>query len=170
MGTVWAPVALLQFSCFFCSLYSSSWFFLPSILEHLFLHKIERGLMSFYTQNKQQFHSKFHKSMISMYCSFHLKFFIFLSMCPQKSCTIQDKCEVKYVKLWSLSATPPQKIGIKAKNTPEVSTQEHWVYGSFLRGKYTLEAIKMRQICPTVKKLTVNRLIVGPTSLTFLVN
>ena len=42
-------------------------------------------------------------------------------------------------------------IGIKAKNTPEVSTQEHWVYGSFLRDKYTLEAIKMGQICPSVK-------------------
>ena len=61
--------------------------------------------MSFYTQNKQQFHSKFHKSMISMYCSFHLKLCIFLSMYPQKSCTIQDKCEVKYVKLWSLSVS-----------------------------------------------------------------
>ena len=99
----WAPIAFLQFSCFFLLPYSSSWFFLPPILKHLFLHKIERGLMSFYTQNKQQFNFKFHKSMISMYCSFHLKLCIFLSMYPQKSCTIQDKCEVKYVKLWSLS-------------------------------------------------------------------
>ena len=87
----------------FCSLIHPLDFFLPPILEHLFLHKIERRLMSFYTQNKQQFNSKFHKSMISMYCSFHLKLCIFLSMYPQKSCTIQDKCEVKYVKLWSLS-------------------------------------------------------------------
>ena len=89
----------------FCSLIHPLDLFLPPILEHLFLHKIERGLMSFYTQNKQQFHSKFHKSMISMYCSFHLKLCIFLSMYPQKSCTIQDKCEVKYVKLWSLSTS-----------------------------------------------------------------
>ena len=87
----------------FCSLIHPLDFFLPPIHEHLFLHKIERGLMSFYTQNKQQFNFKFHKSMISMYCSFHLKLCIFLSMYPQKSCTIQDKCEVKYVKLWSLS-------------------------------------------------------------------
>ena len=39
----------------------------------------------------------------------------------------------------------------KGKKYPEVSTQEHLVYGSFLRGKYTLKGIKMRQICPSVK-------------------
>ena len=41
--------------------------------------------------------------------------------------------------------------GIKAKNTPEVFTQEHWVNENFLRGKYTLEAIKMGQICPSIE-------------------
>ena len=74
--------------------------------------------MSFYTQNKQQFNSKFHKSMISMYCSFHLKLCIFLSMYPQKSCTIQDKCEVKYVKLWSLSVGLGKKKGSESENRP----------------------------------------------------
>ena len=94
-----SSILMLRFAPLFILLI----FFLPPILEHLFLHKIERGLMNFYTQIKQQFNSKFHKSMISMYCSFHLKLCIFLSMYPQKSCTIQGKCVVKYVKSWSLS-------------------------------------------------------------------
>ena len=58
--------------------------------------------MSFYT------HECTIQLQISQKYAFHVlcispQIVYILSMYPQKSCTIQGKCEVKYVKLWSLS-------------------------------------------------------------------
>ena len=84
MGARRAPIALLQSSCFFCSLFSSSWFFLPPILEHLFLHKIERGLMSFLHSQMYNSTPNFTKVCFFMYCSFHLKLCIFSTYISSK--------------------------------------------------------------------------------------
>ena len=82
-----------------------SFFF--SRLDHLFLYENRKRVDEFLHLKIYNSTPKITKVWFFMYCSFHLKLCIFTTMYPQKSCTIQGKCKVKYVKLGSLSSTPP---------------------------------------------------------------
>ena len=100
-ASIWLQNAFLLFLLHLSFLLESFFF---SRLDHLFLYEIEKELVDEFLHLKiYNSTSNFTKVWFFMYCSFHLKLCIFTTYVSSKIIYIQGKCEVKYVKLWSLS-------------------------------------------------------------------